>query len=395
MSGTPGVSAPGFPGPGRFSGVLERWKLRWREFWSWRRIRFSQGGYLFTAGAFAIGFAAINTGNNLLYLLLGAMLGFIAVSSWLSEQSIGSISVIRRKPGRVTVGNLLRIHYEVRNGRSRAPAFALEIGEEALPGQGFVPLLKAGDRTTTRFEVRFIRRGVFPLEAITISTSFPFGLFRKTRRIKAPGELVVWPRTDRQVRTPRPGGGRNAAGSAAAPGPAGARGEYRGLRGYRPGDDFRDIHWRTTARLGIPVVREYEQNLAETLWICLDTRGEAGELAEAAVETAAALSARALQAGKRFGFSCPGRTIEPGHGPGHLERVLDALARLDFKPLDPAPRPTVAPSQCVLVTNNPGAGSSFGDTIVPRVGARRAEPTLTRNHRSPGLGSPTRAEAHN
>jgi uncharacterized protein (DUF58 family) len=355
-------------------GTLQHLRAAWKESWSWRRIELSRGGMLFIAGAFAIGFAGITTGNNLLYLLLGAMLGFIATSSWLSEQAIGGISVQRFSPRSVTVGNPLRIHYEVRNGRGRIPSFALEIGDEALPGRGFVPFLGAGQQTATRSENRFSRRGVFPLTAITVSTSFPFGLFRKTRRIKAPGELVVWPRTDRPVRVPNSGGGRGATGTAGAVGPTGARGEYRGLRSFRPGDDPRDIHWRTTARLGIPVVREYEQNTAETVWICLDTRGEEGEGAEAAVETAASLSALAFKSGKRFGFSCPGNLIEPEQGPRHLELLLDALARVDFNPHNPGPLPPAAPGQCILVTVLSGSASSFGDTVVPPAGAGRADP---------------------
>jgi uncharacterized protein (DUF58 family) len=335
----------------------------WKGFWSWRKIRFSRGGAAFTGGAFAIGFAAINTGNNLLYLLLGAMLGFIAVSSWLSEQVIGAISVQRRVPRGVTVGNPLRIQYEVRNERKRIPALALEIGEEALPGRAFVPLLRAGATTLARSENRFARRGIFPLDGITISTSFPFGLFRKTRTVRARAELVVWPRTDRPVRAVIPGGGRNAAGAAAALGPAGARGEYRGLRGYRAGDDPRDIHWRTSARLGTPVVREYEQNLAETQWVCLDTRSEPGDAAEAAVETAAALVALAFRAGKRFAFSGGGYTLEPGQGPGQLERVLDALARVDFRLDGPRVLPPVTPVQCILVTPCRRAGTGFGEVI--------------------------------
>ena len=150
MTPAAGLEPRGLRGIRRIPGHLMRLRTSWREFWSWRRIEFSRGGYLFTAGAFAIGFAAINTGNNLLYLLLGAMLGFIAVSSWLSEQAIGGISVVRSTPRGVTVGHPLRIHYEVRNERRRAPAFALEIGEEALSGRGFVPLLRAGGQMAAR-----------------------------------------------------------------------------------------------------------------------------------------------------------------------------------------------------------------------------------------------------
>jgi uncharacterized protein (DUF58 family) len=342
-------------------------KRGWIRFWSWRKIKFSRGGLLFSAGAFAIGFSAINTGNNLLYLLLGAMLGFITISSWLSEQVIGGVSVIRRTPRGVTVGNPVRIRYQVRSRKKRIPVFSLEIGEEGLPGQAFIPLLPPEGSAEARSENRFVRRGVFPLEGITVSTSFPFGLFRKSLTLSGKGELVIWPRTDRKVRIPHPGSGRRSSVGSRAFGAAGPRGEYRGLRGYRPGDDPKDIHWRTTARLGTPMVREYEQSDTGTLWICLDARGEPGEMAEAAVETAASLAAMAFQVGKPFGYVGPGVTVEVGQGPGHLERVLDALARVDFEPHLPPLRPPVSPRHCLLISPFSQVRGDYGEVIVPTV----------------------------
>ena len=343
----------------------------WRQIRAWRRIQFTQAGALFTSGAFAVGFAAINTGNNLLYLLLGAMLGFIAVSSWLSEQVIRNLRIYRRTPRGVTVGNPLRIHYEVENHRKRVPSFALEIGEDGLPGLGFLPFLPTGARAVTRSENRFVQRGVYPLKAVTISTSFPFGLFKKARDIPLKGELVIWPRTDRRVRAASPAGGRNPRVGSLSMGSAGPRGEYRGLKEYRPGDDPRDIHWRTTAKLGRPVVREFEQDDAETLWLCLDARGEPGERAEAAVEMVASLAARAYLEGKRFALVTPSLTVEAGEGAGQLERILDALARVDFNPGSRRPRPPVAPRRCVLVTLSPESGHTFGDILTPGVSSRR------------------------
>ncbi len=72
---------------------------------AWSRIRFTRAGLVFTLGSFAVGFAAFNTGNNLLYLLFGSMLGLIVVSGWLSEQVIRDLTVYRRVPRGVTVGN--------------------------------------------------------------------------------------------------------------------------------------------------------------------------------------------------------------------------------------------------------------------------------------------------
>ena len=340
----------------------------WHKLRAWRRIEFTRGGLIFTLGSFGVGFAAFNTGNNLLYLLFGSMLGLIVVSSWLSEQTIRGLHIHRRVPRGVTVGNPLRIQYEIENNRKRIPSFTLEIGEAGLPGRGFVPLIKPGDRASTRSENMFVRRGTFELDAVTVSTTFPFGLFKKSRDLPLPGELVIWPRSDRRVRPPNPAGNRTPWSGALSAGSAGPRGEYRGLRSYRPGDDPRDIHWRTTARLGQPAIREYEQGDAEALWLCLDTRGPPGDSGEIAIEMVASLAVRAFREGRRFGFVAPDMNIEAGMGPGQLERILGALARISFSPEAGRPRPPVSPRQCVLVSLRPGSGRDFGDIYSPPQG---------------------------
>ncbi len=355
-------------------GALERGGRRgvaalrgtWRRIRAWRRIRFTSSGGLFTAATFAVGFAAVNTGNNLLYLLLGAMLGLIAVSGWLSERVIRKLEVHRRVPRGVTAGRPCRIRYLVRNPRRRIPSFALELGEEGLPGRAYVQILPAGASVVVSSETRFHRRGIVRLSAVTLSTSFPFGFFLKERDVAQPGEVVVWPRTDRPVREPHlPAGLRMQVRASAAAATAATRGEYRALRSYRVGDDPRDIHWRTSARLARPVVREYDSGGTESLWICLDTRSGPGDDAEAAVEIAASLAARVLRSGRRVGFAAPGLLVEEGEGPMHLEALLTALARVDFHPGAPPPRPPVGPDRCVLVAPGPCEASGFGDLFFP------------------------------
>lgn len=324
---------------------------------SWRRIRFTTAGVIFVLGAVAVGFAAVNTGNNLLYLLLGAMLGATAVSGWISEQTIRGIEVERHVPRGVPVGQEVVLGYSLRNRKSRTTSLALEIHERGLPGIAFVPRIQPDESTTARSGNTFVRRGIYPLEAITLSTTFPFGFFRKERDISAPGEIVIWPRTDHPVGPPRPGPGRGHAQAAAGSRHAGPRGEFRGLRDYRWGDDARDIHWRSTARRAVPVVREYDRDVSETLWVCLDLRGEPDEQAETAVEIAASLCAQASAQGLRYGLAAGDSIIAPDAGVGHLERVLDGLARVDFSPHADFTPPHGDLAECVLVSMNPRPGA--------------------------------------
>lgn len=343
--------------------ILDSVRRAWARVRAWRRIRFTGAGVVFTVGAVAVGLAAVNTGNNLLYLLLGAMLGVVVLSGWLSEQTIRALDVTRRVPAGTPVGKEARIRYVVHNRKRHLPSMALEIGEEALPARAFLARIPAGERREGVAANRFVRRGVYPLSSVTLSTTYPFGLFLKARDIDVRGELVIWPRTDRRVRIPTPAGAkrRDFGGSAGA---AGHRGEYRQLREYRPGDDPRDIHWRRSAGLDVPVIREYELDGAESFWLCLDLGAPAGDEAEAVLEIAASVAARAVTEGTRFGLISGDRTVPVGTGPGHLEAVLDALARADFHPTHPMPDPPVDRARCVLVSVTGRGRHAFGDALV-------------------------------
>lgn len=366
---------------GRTSGLGDRIRsawgslaLAWARVRAWRRVRFTPAGLVFSLGSLAVGLAAMNTGNNLLYLLMGALLGLIAVSSWLSEQAIRDLRVDRRAPRGVTVGQEVRLTYEVSNEKARLPSFAIELRETGLDTPAFLARIPAGGVATGRSVHRFVQRGLYPLATLTIGTSFPFGLFMKERDVELPDELVVWPRHDRVLRAALPGGGRDRARGIARAGAPGSRGDYRALRSYRIGDDAKDIHWRSSARLPGPVVREYERDASESLWICLDPAGEPGSPeTEDLIEVAASLAARAEAEGKRFGLVAGLRQVAPGSGPGQLEAVLDQLARVEFAPDAPAPAIPDDPARCVLVgLTGRAAGGGYGDaflgTPAPRAG---------------------------
>ena len=338
----------------------------WRRLRGWRRIRFTLGGALFTSGSLAIGFAAINTGNNLLYLLFGAMLGFISLSGWLSERVLRQLEIHRRTPRGVTVERPLRITYHVTNRKRWFPTLAVYLVETGLPEPAFVGRVGAGESVTVGSENYFVQRGVYSLETLTLSTAFPFGLFIKERDVPLAGELVIWPRSDRPVHLSEPPEGRGKPRfSDFSGGTLGARGEYRGLREYRVGDDPSDIHWRTTAKTGRPVTREYDQDATETVRICLDTRGEPGDAAEAAIEVAAAVATQAYRSGRSFGITTCTSDLASGGGSGQLERVLDLLARVDFDPTAPHLVPPIDPMHCVLISLSGARRGSFGAYIDP------------------------------
>jgi uncharacterized protein (DUF58 family) len=324
-------------------------------------------------GTFALGLATLNTGNNLLYLLLGALLGTIALSGWLSEQALRGVHVQRTLPRSMTAGSAARMEYTLRNTRSRLPSHGLvvrELGRGRPRGSApsfhvapaFVALIEAGAVARVSVEARAERRGVYPLDTLALETSFPFGLFTKGRDRAAPASLVVWPRTDRPVRPTVLAGahrGRRRVGSGAAAGAE--RGDYRGLREYRPGDDTRDIHWRSTARRGEPITREYERDASDEYWIVLDTTAPDEAAGELAVELAASLVVAAAARGDRFGFAAGAVRLPPGSAAGRVEAVLDVLAAVELSADGPGPVPPAAPAACVFVTARSAAAVGWGD----------------------------------
>lgn len=314
-----------------------------------RRLRVTRSGWLLAAVAVALGLAALPTGNNLLYLLLGALLGLIGLSGVLSEAVLRGVRV-EREPVRATAGRPARLAYRVRNTHRRWPSYALEIGEADAPARAFVAHLPPGGATTVALGRTWPRRGVVRLEEIVVATAFPFGFFVKELRLRAPQEVLVWPRHDRPLPPAAAAAGARRPAPASARAALAARGEFRALRDYRPGDDARDVHWRSTARRGRPVVREYEPEGEDALWLGLWPRTPDAARAEAAIELAASIAVRWLAQGRLVGLRLPGRTLPPGGGAAQKIALLDALARLPLDPTAPPPPPPPTPGLLVSTT---------------------------------------------
>src|SRR5262245_81585 len=85
----------------RAESAKRRWP--WSRLKTSRRLKFTREGKFFVGITLGVGFAAINTGNNLLYLLLGMLLALIIVSGLMSELSLRDLTVIRRLPLRAQV----------------------------------------------------------------------------------------------------------------------------------------------------------------------------------------------------------------------------------------------------------------------------------------------------
>jgi uncharacterized protein (DUF58 family) len=183
-----------------------------------RQLSFTREGKYFVGISLGVGFAAINTGNNLLYLLLGMMLSLIVASAILSESSLRGLEVQRRPPARLHAGRPFLMGISLRNVKSRLPSFSVEV-EDLIEGK---PLDKkcyflkvpAGRKQQTSYRHAVPRRGRYRFSGFRLSTKFPFALFRKSRRVEEEGEVIVLPEVyPLEVPPPPLAGGRGAASS--------------------------------------------------------------------------------------------------------------------------------------------------------------------------------------
>jgi uncharacterized protein (DUF58 family) len=239
-----------------------------------RRLKVTREGKYFILITFGVGFAAINTGNNLLYLLLGMLLSLIVVSSVMSEMSLRHLTVVRRLPTRAQVNRAHTVEVEVFNHKTRIPSYAIEI-EDLRQGQPadkrcFFLKISPGSAQVAAYRRTPARRGRDKHVGFRIATRFPFGFFEKSRDLAADGELIIYPAVD-PVRLPSKqlagltqGGGALEAGR----GP-----DILTVRPMREGDELRDVYWRKSSRH--LVVRERAQELEQDARLVVDNQPEA------------------------------------------------------------------------------------------------------------------------
>lgn len=303
-----------------------------------RGLRFTREGNVFVLVTIGVGAAAVNTGNNLLYLVLGLMLSLILLSGVLSDLVLHRIRAVRGLPGRAFAGSPSLVEITLENEKTWLPSFSLEAEDQAddAPTDRRCYFLKVEASGAQRASYRREppRRGLLRFRRVRLTTRYPFGLFDKWRILPLEDELIVFPR----IELPRGELGSRSDGSdasaAAVPGPGV---EPAGVREYRQGDEARSLHGRRSAALGRLVVREREREAARLFVVGIDNAEPDGvpgwrEGFERAVSRAAGLVVDAHQKGLTVEVVARG-TRSPRVPPtDSVDRVLAFLALLRAVP---------------------------------------------------------------
>jgi uncharacterized protein (DUF58 family) len=249
------------------------------------------GGVIFLAVITVVAFAAWNTGNNLLFLVLSLLCSTAFVGWAAARASLRDLIVSARFPDHIFAGDPAPVIVTLRNAKRLLPSFSILVearGPSAdhsdnrtrrrkrrnryhkrpLAYFTYVPHRAAAEQ---RIEQLFSVRGHVLINGFELSTRFPFGFFRRRRRLKARNvDIVVYPK-------PQPVGdelhllpmyaGRMASLR------RGAGHDLFSLRDYQPQDDLRHMDWKATARARRLTVREFTSEDERRITIVLDTGG--------------------------------------------------------------------------------------------------------------------------
>jgi uncharacterized protein (DUF58 family) len=315
-----------------------------------RALRPTRAGWLFFAITFGVGFAALNTGNNLLYLVLSLMLAFLILSGVLSESALRGITVARQLPRELYAGSHNPVLLQISNHLKRVPAFAIVIEDllfevdgqrdrpDKAPAVGRVFALRVAPRKTETRRYTFSpeRRGRIHFAGFRVSTRFPFGLFLKSRTFEQPEEALVFPEVELVRASPSDVATRDTGDELA--GDAGLGCDVAGLREFEYGDSPRRVHWKSSLRRGSLLVTQVEDERDGRVEVYLRTATPPDTALRASFERRVQYAASEVVSHLDAGLSAALRTdseqLPLGRGDRHRICLLSFLALVEP---DPAP----------------------------------------------------------
>ncbi len=283
--------------------LAKRTPLRWIG----QRVeyRISRAGWMYIGATMLVALAALNTGNNLLFLILACLVSVILMSGVLSSISMAGVELRVDLPEHIFAGQTVRGAVELINDKLTLPSFALRVEAEPEKGQTaaamletpvFFPYLPRQQRVKQNVPMTFLKRGLHVQDAFRIVTRFPFGFLQKSRRIPLKSEALVYPSVEATAEL-----------ADIFPGIDGSIESYhkgRGhdlhsLREYVPTDSASHVHWKASARVGALMVREFAREDDCRILLVMDPHpgdskavgvGQAGDRFERAVTLCAGLA---------------------------------------------------------------------------------------------------------
>jgi uncharacterized protein (DUF58 family) len=345
--------------------LARRTPLRWLGFKT--EFHVTREGWIYMAGVILVALAALNTGNNLLFLILASLIAIILMSGILSSITLSGLALRVELPQHIFAGQPVRCTVELENEKLTMPSFALRVEAAKAKGRAagtslgnapvsaaavlesavYFPYLPKKERLRQSVPVTFATRGVYRQDAFRIVTRFPFGFLQKARRLEMHTEVLVYPSAEPSEEFMEILPGLQGAMESLSKG----RGQdLYALRGYVPTDSASHVHWKASARFGSLMVREFTREDDCRILLVLDphvaervpakdkpsaTATDAADRFERAVTLCASIAWHFYERNAQLQFRSAGMETSLAPAEENIFAVLRHLALAQPLPVDP------------------------------------------------------------
>jgi uncharacterized protein (DUF58 family) len=269
--------------------LARRTSLRWLAYRTDYRLPREGAVYLF--GVLVLGLAAVNTGNNLLFMMLACMLAGILVSGILSQAVLSGIELRLELPEHIFAGRPILALAELVNHKQSLPSFSLRLvgakqksirrstdpagakrspqpANEILSQPVYFPYIPRRQAMQQDVELAFPSRGIYRQDALGLQTKFPFGFLEKTRRVQSSLRAVVYPSVEptEQLHEILP-----LVNGELESYMRGRGHDIYAIRDYQNTDSAHHLDWKASAKTGQLQVREFAREDERRVMLILDT----------------------------------------------------------------------------------------------------------------------------
>jgi uncharacterized protein (DUF58 family) len=331
--------------------LAKRTPLRWIGYKMEYKV--TREGWTYIAGILIVALAALNTGNNLLFLVLASLIAVILMSGILSSITLTGIEMRLELPEHIFAGQPARAQVELQNEKLTLPSFSLRVeaaktkkapAVALLETPVYFPYVPKRERVRQSVPITFARRGAYRQDAFRIVTRFPFGFLQKARRVELPADALVYPSVEPsgdfleilpalqgELESLSKGGGH----------------DLYALRAYVPTDSARHVHWKASARSGSLMVREFTREEDCRVLLVLDPHMPEGsalndssdairsERFERAVTLCASLAWHFFERNAQLQFRSAGLETSLASAEQNIFTILRHLALAQALPVDP------------------------------------------------------------
>ncbi len=292
-------------------------------------VRLTRVGIAYILFTIVIGFAALNTGNNSLYIGLTFMLGCLLLSGIASKGGLKHLQVTMGEIPEAWAGKPAEAALQIVNRSRIWNVRDVVIAAPDLAEPLLIPILMRGTTVTLPASFLFQRRGRVELKKLDLYTRYPFGFFLKKRRVHIGGEVIVYPRllpegASRERFSP-------ATGEQSTANRIGAGTEVHSFREYVRGDSLRQVYWKKSASMGRWIIKQTELDAARSVHVLVDPykpRGVSDDEFEEMVSAATTFVYHALRRGLDVILTMPRVTLRAKEYEGSVA-MFRALAVME------------------------------------------------------------------